>query len=165
MRFFKQISIYFKISPTTPCQRDTTKKRQFRFRNYRFDSATTLLLATWLLLLNTTDSWSSNPSATKKCRVTTKSATKKCRITTKSATKKCIVAAFYYWITQIILHFWGISFYIFGHKFWRICGISLGKIVVNTILFDIHKNYIIMNNSRVYAVISIFQRSLVRRSR
>ena len=43
---------------------------------------------------------------------------------------------------------------------WKNCGISLGKIVVNTILFDIHKNYIVMNNSRVYAVISIFQRSL-----
>ena len=40
------------------------------------------------------------------------------------------------------------------------CGISLGRIVVNTILIDIHKNYIVMNNSRVYAVISIFQRSL-----
>ena len=33
--------------------------------------------------------------------------------------------------------------------------------MVNTVLIDIHKNYIIMNNSRVYAVISIFQRSLV----
>ena len=43
---------------------------------------------------------------------------------------------------------------------WKNCGISLGKIVVNTILFDIHKNYIVMNNSRVYAVISIFQRAL-----
>ena len=43
---------------------------------------------------------------------------------------------------------------------WKNCGISLGKIVVNTILFDIHKNYTVMNNSRVYAVISIFQRSL-----
>ncbi len=44
---------------------------------------------------------------------------------------------------------------------WKNCGISLGKIVVNTIRFDIHKNYIVMNNSRVYAVISIFQRSLL----
>ena len=42
---------------------------------------------------------------------------------------------------------------------WKNCGISLGKIVVNTILIDIHKNYIVMYN-RVYAVISIFQRSL-----
>ena len=47
------------------------------------------------------------------------------------------------------------------HFTWKNCGISLGKIVVNTILFDIHKNYIVMNNSRVYAVISIFQRSLL----
>ena len=31
--------------------------------------------------------------------------------------------------------------------------------MVNTILFDIHKNYIVTYNSRVYAVISIFQRS------
>jgi hypothetical protein len=46
------------------------------------------------------------------------------------------------------------------HFTWKNCGISLGKIVVNTILFDIHKNYTVMNNSRVYAVISIFQRSL-----
>ena len=37
--------------------------------------------------------------------------------------------------------------------------------MVNTILIDIHKNYIVMNNSRVYAVISIFQRSLARQSR
>ena len=51
---------------------------------------------------------------------------------------------------HFILHFWEIS---------------LGRIVVNTILFDIHKNYIVMNNSRVYAVISIFQRSLARQSR
>ena len=43
---------------------------------------------------------------------------------------------------------------------WKNCGISLGRIVVNTILLDIHKNYIVTNNSRVYAVISIFQRSL-----
>ena len=48
---------------------------------------------------------------------------------------------------HFVLHFWGIL---------------LGKIVVNTILIDIHKNYIVMNNSRVYAVISIFQRSLSR---
>ena len=33
--------------------------------------------------------------------------------------------------------------------------------MVNTILFDIDNNYIVMNNSRVYAVISIFQRSLL----
>ena len=33
--------------------------------------------------------------------------------------------------------------------------------MVNTILFDIHKNYIVTYNSRVYAVISIFQRSLL----
>ena len=46
------------------------------------------------------------------------------------------------------------------HFTWKNCGISLGRIVVNTILFDIHKNYIVMNNSRVFAVISIFQRTL-----
>ena len=57
-----------------------------------------------------------------------------------------IFEAFYFtFLGHFILHFWGNS---------------LGKIVVNTILFDIHKNYIVMNNSRVYAVISIFQRSL-----
>ena len=33
--------------------------------------------------------------------------------------------------------------------------------MVNTILIDIHKNYIVMNNSRAYTVISIFQRSLL----
>ena len=37
--------------------------------------------------------------------------------------------------------------------------------MVNTILIDIHKNYIVMNNSCVYAVTSIFQITLWARER